>query len=84
MQENTGTIIRNQEYHKLLDEFYQGNQSIVTDEEYQRAKEDPKYFKSLIKKVTKLYQSIGKELLLKDRNYHVWGKQFKRQKQGGG
>ena len=71
------------EYRKLLNEFYEQNRDMVSSDDYEKAKEDPEYFRSLILKVTKLYQSIGKELLLKDRNYHVWEKQFKRQKQGG-
>ena len=83
MREDTGTIIRNQEYCKLLDEFYQEHKSIVSEEDYERAKKDPQYFKSLIGKVTKLYQNIGKELLSKDRNYHVWEKQSKQRQKGG-
>ena len=55
MKENTGTVIRNQVYHKLLNEFYQGDKSIGSKEKYQRAKKDPKYFKSLIRKATKMY-----------------------------
>lgn len=79
MQEDTGSITREKEYLKLLDQFYEQNRNIVSGEDYEKAKTDPAYFKALIRKVTDLYQRIGKELLLKDRNYHVWEKQFKRQ-----
>lgn len=79
MQEDMGTITREQKYSKLVDEFYQQNKNVVSQEEHEMAKRDPAHFKALIRKVTDVYQRIGRELLLKDRNYHVWEKQFKRQ-----
>ena len=80
MQEDTETIIPDQEYHKLLDEFYQENLDIVSKDEYERAKNDPEYLRELIRNVTDLHQRIGRELLLKDNNCHAWKKQFRRQK----
>jgi pyoverdine/dityrosine biosynthesis protein Dit1 len=68
MQENTGTITREQKYLKLVDEFYQQNKNVVSEEDYQRAKTDPAQFKALIRRVTNLYQTIGRELLLMDKN----------------
>ena len=80
MAKDTTAITREQKYRKLVDEFYQDNKKFVSADEYERAKTGPAHFRALIQKVTKLYQKIGRELLLKDRNYHVWEKQFKREK----
>ncbi len=80
MEEDATAITREQEYRKLVDEFYQNNKKFVSEGNYQRAKTDPAHLKVLIRKTTGLYQKIGKELLLMDRNIHVWEKQFKREK----
>lgn len=79
MQEDAGAITREKEYLKLVDQFYEQHRNMVSREDYEKAKKDPMHFKAVIRKVSDLYQRIGKELLLKDRNYHVWEKQFKRQ-----
>jgi len=80
MGKDTGAIMRSEEYRRILDEFYEQNKKFVAEEEYERAKTDPEHLQALIKRVTGLYQRIGRELLLMDRNYHVWQKQFKREK----
>ena len=80
MEKDTGPITTGQEYLGLVDEFYEQNRDMVSLEDYEKAKKDPAYFKALIRKLTDLYQRIGRELLLNDRNYHVWEKQFRRQK----
>ena len=80
MEDDATAITREQEYRKLVDEFYQNNKKFVSEGNYQRAKTDPAHFKVLIRKTTGLCQKIGKELLLMDRNIHVWEKQFKREK----
>ena len=81
MKEDRQDTTRQHEYRKLIDEFYENNKSIVSEEQYEKTKHDPDYFRALIRKARDLYQDIGKELLLKDKNYHVWEKQFKRRKQ---
>ena len=65
------------EYRKLLNEFYEQNRDMVSSEDYEKGKEDPTYFRALIRKVTDQYQRIGRELLLMDKNCHVWEKRFK-------
>lgn len=80
MEKDAIAITTGQEYLELLDEFYEQNRDMVSQEDYEKAKEDPVYFKALVMRLTDLYQRIGRELLLSDRNYHVWGKHFRRQK----
>lgn len=80
MEEDRQAATRKQEYRKLVDQFYEQHKSIVSEDEYERAKQDPVYFRALIRKATKLYKDLGKELFLRDKNYHVWEKQFKRRK----
>ena len=80
MQKDAAAITRREEYRKILDEFYEQNEDFVSEQEYERATTDPEHLKALIKRVTDVYQKIGKELLLMDRNIHVWQKQFKREK----
>ena len=80
MEIDAAAITRHEKYRKLVDEFYKENKKFVSEEEYERAKSDPEHLKALIKRMTDLYQKIGKELLLMDRNIHVWEKQFKREK----
>ncbi len=80
MEKDVAVITRREEYRKLVDEFYQQNKKFVSEKEYERAKTDPAHFKTLTRKMTDLYQRIGRELLLMDRNIHVWEKQFKREK----
>ena len=71
-------ITENHEYLALLDEFYELNWDMISTEDYEKAKEDPVYFKALVRRLTDLYQRMGRELLLNDRNYHVWEKEFRR------
>ena len=68
------------EYRRRLDEFYEQNHEMVSAEDYQKAKADAEYFKALVKRLTDLYQDMGRELVMKDNNYHVWQKRFRRQK----
>ena len=81
MNKDAEGVSREPEYCKLVDEFYQQNKDTVSPEDYEKAKEDPVYFKALVTRLTDLYQGIGRELLLNDRNYYVWENQFTRQKQ---
>ena len=55
-------ITENHEYLALLDEFYEQNWDMISQGDYEKAKEDPEYFKALLKKLTDLYQKIGREL----------------------
>ena len=80
MEKDTGAITREQQYLELVDEFYEQDRDTISPEDYEKAKKDPAYFKALVKRLTDLYQRIGRELLMNDRNYHVWEKQFRRQK----
>jgi hypothetical protein len=80
MEKDAAAITRWEEYRRLVDEFYQQNKKFVSEDEHEQAKTDPEHLKALIKRVTDLYQRIGRELLLMDRNIHVWEKQFKREK----
>ena len=80
MEKDVAVITRREEYRKLVDEFYQQNKKFVSEKGYERAKSDPEHLKALIKRVTDLYQKIGRELLMMDRNIHVWEKQFNREK----
>ena len=73
-------VTERHEYRRLLNEFYDQNRDMISREDYEKAKEDPMYFKALTRRMTDLYQRIGRELLMNDRNYHVWEKQFRRQK----
>ena len=73
-------ITQSEEYRKILDEFYERYKEHVSEDEYKRAKEDPEYLLALIRSLTDLYQRIGRELFMNDRHYHVWKKQFKRDK----
>ena len=73
-------VTERHDYRRLLNEFYEQNRDMVSPEDYEKAKEDPMYLKALVRRLTDLYQRIGKDLLLNDRNYHVWEKQFRRQK----
>ena len=77
MKEDRGSMTPEQEYCRLVDEFYQQNKNVVSREEYEKAKTDPAHFKAVIRGVTDLYQRIGRELLLMDKNCHVWEKRFK-------
>ena len=78
MNKDAEAVSREPEYCKLVDEFYQQNKDTVSPEDYEKAKEDPVYFKALIRRLTDLYQRIGRELSLNDRSCHVWENQFRR------
>ena len=84
MEKDLAAITQSQEYRKILHEFYERYQEHVSEEEYERAKEDPEYLLTLIRSLTDLYQRIGRELFMNDRHYHVWKEQFKRDKQDQG
>jgi hypothetical protein len=72
MQKGTGTISRENQYLKLVDQFYKQNRNMISLEDYVKAKKDSVHFKALIWKVTGVYQAIGRVLLLMDKNCHVW------------
>ena len=73
-------VTKPDKYRRLLDEFYEQNRDTVSQEDYETAREDPMYFKALVRRLTDLYQKIGRELFMNDRNYHEWEKEFRRQK----
>ena len=79
MEKDTGAITRKQQYLELVHELYEQNRDTISQEDYEKAKKDPAYFKALVKRLTDLYQRIGRDLFLEDRNYHAWERQFKRQ-----
>jgi hypothetical protein len=62
----TNSSTKSKEYRRLLDEFYEKNHEMVSAEDYQKAKEDPEYFKALVKRLTDLYQDMGRELVMED------------------
>jgi hypothetical protein len=78
MEQDPAAITRLEKYRRLVDEFYEQNKDFVSEEEYEQAKTDPEQLRVLIKRVTDLYQKIGRELLIMDRNIHAWEKQFKK------